>query len=798
MNPATDQNHYQVLGLERTADERAVKKAYFALVRKFPPDRHPEEFKKIRAAYEVLSDPVARTRFDAADPDFAEYGETVGATLRAAAEAARTGDEAGAQQHLRTLLDQQPDLLVAREMLGQGYLRGGNPQGALSQFSELVKARPEEGKYHLWRGYALVALNEKAPAEAAFRRARDLRPDDVETRVAFADALASQGSWDAGLAELDHALTILPPEPGPRLHVELRRIDFLFAAKGGALALREVDALVGRARRDPDKEFWKYVSSQLAAQAARLFARSAFEDANGVLARCARLNPGSAVEHPYPDVARLELADLPEKSRRWLAGREAGPSSPTYFLAAWGNSLWGFLAAVGLAALVVFAFFKSPWSWGPTGYAFALLGFVGAALALAASVRAILPAATSPVHPLVTIHPLYLLQAGARRLQVFPLVNLGGVNLTRHSTNGVYTHTAVEATFGKKKFKTSIRNEAYAKGWADHLFETRRRLLDLLHHGYLEAEPDVDLVPPRLLVSPGKGKWSWLKRPDRVLIAGAATGLLLFVLAIFLNRRLVEEEAFGAAARTGTAKAYVDYLRAHPRGRFAAVARGALGGRFAEARAGLDLVKGANPPLRAAFLEGLQALETEGEVGLPVLVSFEAGPDAEAAAQADPALKEVLSAPARSRRAQDLVQRLRQVIARSSLGEVAPIEGAAATRRRPLQLKIAGTCGLDASVLAAGPVAVRGLRTSWVVTLAGEGDTRRFEWRTDTGPPDKLVLAAAQSTTLAQRGYAAELDAARSDFLAEFTAALGLGVGVSVPQVAETASASPYARGGAQ
>jgi curved DNA-binding protein CbpA len=796
MSLATDQNHYQVLGLERTADERAVKKAYFALVRKFPPDTHPEDFKKIRAAYEVLSDPVARKRFDAADRDFAEFGESVGATLRAASEAARTGNEAQAQAHLRTLLDQKPDLLVAREMLGQGYLRGGNPQGALGQFDELSKARPEDGKYHLWRGYALAAQQRKAEAEAAFRRAKELRPDDVEARVALADALANQNRADAAVAELEDTLKILPPEPGPRLHVELRRLDLLFLTKGSDISLREVDAFVGRVRRDSDKEFWKFVSSQLAAQAARLFARSSFDDGNAVLARCARLNPGSIVEHPYPHEARLELADLPEKSQRWLAGREASANSPTFFLAVWGGSLWGFLGAALLAGLVVLIFFKSPWSWGPAGYVCALLGFVTASLALAASGRAILAAATSPLHPLVTVHPLYLLQAGARRLQVFPLVNLGTVNLTRHSTNGVYTHTAIAVTFGKKKFKTSIRNEAYAKGWAEHLLETRRRLLDLLHHGYLEAEPDVDLLPPRLLVPRGKGKWSWLKRPDRFQVVAASAGLLLFFLAIFLNRRLVEEVAFGTAVRGGTAKAFVEYLRARPQGRFTAAARGELSRRFDEARAGLDLDKGTNPPFRAAFLEELRALETKAEAGMPVIVSWETGADAEAAAQGEPALREALSSSAQTRRAQALVQQLRSLIAQSSLSEVAPIEGTPAqAASRALRLKIVGTSGLDGSQLAGGPVALLGLRVSWLVTLTGEGDTKRFEWRTDTQSRDRLVLDATESATVSQRGYAAQLDAAGADFLAQLTAAVGLGVTPRAPKAtAQTASVSPYLR----
>ncbi len=78
------QNHYQVLGIERGADERAIKKAYFGLIRKFPPDTHPEPFKDLRHAYEVLSDPVARKRFDDAARDYREYGDDAAVTLREA------------------------------------------------------------------------------------------------------------------------------------------------------------------------------------------------------------------------------------------------------------------------------------------------------------------------------------------------------------------------------------------------------------------------------------------------------------------------------------------------------------------------------------------------------------------------------------------------------------------------------------------------------------------------------------------------------------------------------------------
>lgn len=51
---------YDVLGLAREATAAEIKQAYFALVRAHPPERDPQAFKRIRAAYERLRDPETR------------------------------------------------------------------------------------------------------------------------------------------------------------------------------------------------------------------------------------------------------------------------------------------------------------------------------------------------------------------------------------------------------------------------------------------------------------------------------------------------------------------------------------------------------------------------------------------------------------------------------------------------------------------------------------------------------------------------------------------------------------------
>ena len=71
------QDYYQVIGVTRTANADDIKKAYRRLALQWHPDRHPAEgrdaaeakFKRISEAYEVLSDPEKRKRYDELGPD---------------------------------------------------------------------------------------------------------------------------------------------------------------------------------------------------------------------------------------------------------------------------------------------------------------------------------------------------------------------------------------------------------------------------------------------------------------------------------------------------------------------------------------------------------------------------------------------------------------------------------------------------------------------------------------------------------------------------------------------------------
>lgn len=59
---------YKTLGLEKNASTDDIKKAYRRLAMKYHPDKNPkteEIFKRISAAYQVLSDPQKKSEYDA-------------------------------------------------------------------------------------------------------------------------------------------------------------------------------------------------------------------------------------------------------------------------------------------------------------------------------------------------------------------------------------------------------------------------------------------------------------------------------------------------------------------------------------------------------------------------------------------------------------------------------------------------------------------------------------------------------------------------------------------------------------
>jgi tetratricopeptide (TPR) repeat protein len=136
-------SYYETLEIDNTADKQQIKRAYFTLVRRYQPDRFPEEFKELRAAYETLFDETKRAEYD----EISALPQTVAPLFHYAQQAFRTGRYDKSSELYRNILKIHPELLKIRYEYALSLLAEGKPGKAMEEWETLCKDAPANPRY---------------------------------------------------------------------------------------------------------------------------------------------------------------------------------------------------------------------------------------------------------------------------------------------------------------------------------------------------------------------------------------------------------------------------------------------------------------------------------------------------------------------------------------------------------------------------------------------------------------------------------------------------------------------------
>ena len=194
-------NDHEILGLEEGADEKAIKRAYFKLIRTYSPEKDPERFQEIRAAYERLTeekeDEPAEMAMEApADPFAGKMLEQIQALKRVGdyRKAAETAEESIRYfGETEIFLFELARCSMMEEKTGKAvkcYEKlAGRYQDKLIYKGSLAKA-------YFDRGYGKKAL-------AAFRQAFELGWRETDFMICYSQCCMHRGCPEEGITVLE-------------------------------------------------------------------------------------------------------------------------------------------------------------------------------------------------------------------------------------------------------------------------------------------------------------------------------------------------------------------------------------------------------------------------------------------------------------------------------------------------------------------------------------------------------------------------------------------------------------------
>lgn len=191
------------------------------------------------------------------DPEVAAIA--VALDYRAALTAGDADGEAAAADRARTLLERQPDSIVARRVLITQLLSGDDPMAALPEIDRALERSPEVQELHFARLRLLMQAEDNAGVGAQLERMAALFPDNETVQEGML-------RWYLGERDLDRAEAFLRQlaerDPDPTAGYETL-VRFLRGTRGDAAALAELDRLVAAAPTPADAEFYRAMAAGL-------------------------------------------------------------------------------------------------------------------------------------------------------------------------------------------------------------------------------------------------------------------------------------------------------------------------------------------------------------------------------------------------------------------------------------------------------------------------------------------------------------------------------------------------------
>lgn len=231
---------YDILGIEENADKKEIKKAYFKLIREYTPEKDPERFQEIRAAYERLMEEADHPE-DIIELEFPADDEFAKSMFEQIQQMISEEDYGNALKTAEKEVRYYGDVECFLYMVAKCSIMNNNSGKAVKAYEKLVERYPDKVMYkgdlaraYYMRGYANKAYHAFRIAYAQGWRAYNFLMD-------YGVCCQNRGMFAEGIDVLREYVTSVPIEDIKKNVPELLNayIEMFMLAQDKAEALDE-------------------------------------------------------------------------------------------------------------------------------------------------------------------------------------------------------------------------------------------------------------------------------------------------------------------------------------------------------------------------------------------------------------------------------------------------------------------------------------------------------------------------------------------------------------------------------
>ncbi|KEH98867.1 J domain-containing protein [Clostridium massiliodielmoense] len=195
-------NLYGILQIDDKARSIEIKKAYIKMLRQYPPEKSPEQFKKIREAYEILVDPILKAEYNA----FMNYKDKIEEYRKKGNYALEKKQYRRSILYYKKILLIEPKITFAKNKLGLAFFYNNQYEEAIIQFRELIQLNPKNSIFYNNLAYVYKEQKKYDVAEELLLKSYELDETNEKTVLVLGDIYIVTEKYHKGIEFLNKCI----------------------------------------------------------------------------------------------------------------------------------------------------------------------------------------------------------------------------------------------------------------------------------------------------------------------------------------------------------------------------------------------------------------------------------------------------------------------------------------------------------------------------------------------------------------------------------------------------------------